>query len=115
MEFAASAVDFQFLHVIPTASLSVSLSISAADDEVDMRDFYERILVHLGRRVLGVAKTGRELVILRRGGHRPDHASIRRVSANSTGSSRRARAANDRRLLEQAAAILMQNEAIDEG
>jgi len=44
--------------------MNTSLAIAAADDEVDMRDFYAKILVFLGHRVVGVAKTGLELVAI---------------------------------------------------
>jgi AmiR/NasT family two-component response regulator len=40
----------------------MSLNIAVADDEVDMRDFYERILGLLGHRVVVAAGSGRELV-----------------------------------------------------
>src|SRR5258707_15017921 len=36
--------------------------IAVADDEVDMRDWFERILPKLGHQVISVAETGRELV-----------------------------------------------------
>ncbi len=39
-----------------------SLKILVADDERDMRDFYEKILRHLGHQVVGVASNGKELV-----------------------------------------------------
>lgn len=39
-----------------------SLRIAVADDEPDMRDFFERMLPHLGHQVVSVAETGRELV-----------------------------------------------------
>ena len=38
------------------------LRISVADDEADMRDYYQDILPDLGHRVVAVAKTGRELI-----------------------------------------------------
>jgi response regulator NasT len=44
--------------------VKLSLAIVVADDEVDMRDFYSRILAFLGHRVIAVATTGRELVEL---------------------------------------------------
>lgn len=48
-----------------------SLRIVAADDEVDMRDFYRTILTRQGHQVVGVAANGRELVELCRE-HQPD-------------------------------------------
>jgi response regulator NasT len=42
--------------------VKLSLAIAVADDEVDMRDFYRRILVFLGHRVVAIATSGRELV-----------------------------------------------------
>lgn len=39
-----------------------SLRISVADDEVDMRDFFEKMLPRLGHQVVSVAETGTELV-----------------------------------------------------
>ena len=42
--------------------MSQSLRISVADDEQDMRDFFERMLPLLGHQVVSVAETGRELV-----------------------------------------------------
>lgn len=42
--------------------MSESLRICVADDEPDMRDFFEKMLTHLGHKVLSVAETGRELV-----------------------------------------------------
>jgi len=39
-----------------------SLRISVADDELDMRDFFEKMLPRLGHQVISVAETGRELV-----------------------------------------------------
>jgi response regulator NasT len=38
------------------------LRISVADDEEDMRDFFEKMLPLLGHQVISVAETGRELV-----------------------------------------------------
>ncbi|HEX5443554.1 MAG TPA: response regulator [Pirellulales bacterium] len=38
------------------------LRIAVADDEADMRDWFERILPTLGHQVVSVAETGRELV-----------------------------------------------------
>ena len=42
--------------------MSESLRICVADDEADMRDFFEKMLTHLGHQVVSVADTGRELV-----------------------------------------------------
>ncbi len=42
--------------------MSEALRIIVADDEVDMRDFYQAILAGLGHTVAAVAETGRELV-----------------------------------------------------
>jgi response regulator NasT len=39
-----------------------SLKIAVADDELDMRDYLQRILPVLGHQVVAVAKNGRELV-----------------------------------------------------
>jgi response regulator NasT len=39
-----------------------SLRIAVADDEADMRDWFERILPKLGHEVISVAENGRELV-----------------------------------------------------
>jgi response regulator NasT len=39
-----------------------SLRIAVADDEPDMRDYYQTILPRLGHTVVAVAETGRELV-----------------------------------------------------
>jgi response regulator NasT len=39
-----------------------SLRIAVADDELDMRDYFQRILPTLGHQVISVAKDGRELV-----------------------------------------------------
>lgn len=39
-----------------------ALRIAVADDEADMRDWFERILPTLGHQVVSVAETGRELV-----------------------------------------------------
>jgi two-component system, response regulator PdtaR len=41
-----------------------ALKIVVADDELDMRDYFQQILPLLGHQVLGVARTGRELVEL---------------------------------------------------
>jgi AmiR/NasT family two-component response regulator len=41
-----------------------ALKIVVADDELDMRDYFQQILPLLGHQVLGVARTGRELVDL---------------------------------------------------
>jgi response regulator NasT len=42
--------------------MSQNLRISVADDEQDMRDFFERMLPLLGHQVISVAETGSELV-----------------------------------------------------
>jgi CheY-like chemotaxis protein len=47
------------------------LRIAVADDEVDVRDYYQRILPRLGHQLVAVAQTGRELVELCRA-LRPD-------------------------------------------
>jgi two-component system, response regulator PdtaR len=39
-----------------------SLRIAVADDELDMRDYFEKILPLLGHQVIAIAKDGRELV-----------------------------------------------------
>jgi len=41
-----------------------SLKIAVADDELDMRDYFQKILPTLGHQVIAVAQTGRELVDL---------------------------------------------------
>ena len=41
-----------------------SLKIAVADDELDMRDYFQQILPLLGHQVVAVAQTGRELVDL---------------------------------------------------
>jgi response regulator NasT len=41
-----------------------SLRIAVADDEPDMRDYFQRILPRLGHKVVAVARDGRELVAL---------------------------------------------------
>jgi response regulator NasT len=41
-----------------------SLKIAVADDELDMRDYFQQILPLLGHTVVGVAQNGRELVEL---------------------------------------------------
>ena len=48
-----------------------ALRIAVADDEVDVRDYYQRILPRLGHQLVAVARTGRELVELCRALH-PD-------------------------------------------
>jgi response regulator NasT len=40
------------------------LRIAVADDEPDMRDYFRKILAHLGHQVVAVAANGRELVEL---------------------------------------------------
>ncbi len=44
--------------------MSRSLKIVVADDELDMRDYFQQILPLLGHQVIGVARTGTELVEL---------------------------------------------------
>ena len=44
--------------------MSKALKIVVADDELDMRDYFQQILPLLGHEVVGVARTGRELVDL---------------------------------------------------
>jgi AmiR/NasT family two-component response regulator len=44
--------------------MSRALKIVVADDELDMRDYFQQILPLLGHQVVGVARTGRELVEL---------------------------------------------------
>lgn len=41
-----------------------SLRIAVADDEPDMRDFFQKVLAHLGHEVVAVAETGADLVRL---------------------------------------------------
>ena len=48
-----------------------ALQIAVADDEADMRDFYQRMLTAMGHRVVGAADNGRDLVTLCRE-RRPD-------------------------------------------
>jgi response regulator NasT len=48
-----------------------SLRIAVADDEADMRDYFQKILPHLGHTVVSAAKTGKELVAHCQK-HRPD-------------------------------------------
>jgi response regulator NasT len=47
------------------------LRIAIADDEADMRDYFQRVLPILGHKVVGVAGTGRQLIEQCRGA-RPD-------------------------------------------
>lgn len=42
--------------------MTQSLRIAVADDEPDMRDYYQKSLTRLGHHVVAVAQTGRELV-----------------------------------------------------
>jgi response regulator NasT len=42
--------------------MSAPLRIAVADDEADMRDWFERILPTLGHQVISVAESGKELV-----------------------------------------------------
>jgi len=51
--------------------MKVSLRIVVADDEPDMREYFQRLLPRLGHQVVGVAATGRELIDVCRGA-RPD-------------------------------------------
>jgi response regulator NasT len=44
--------------------MSQALRIVVADDEADMRDYFRKILPHLGHRIVAVADNGRELVQL---------------------------------------------------
>ena len=48
-----------------------TLRIAVADDEPDVRDYFQRMLPRLGHEVVAVASTGRELVELCRE-HHPD-------------------------------------------
>jgi response regulator NasT len=48
-----------------------SLRIAVADDELDVRDYYKKILPRLGHQLVAVAQTGRELIVLCREA-RPD-------------------------------------------
>ena len=51
-------------HPTTRTVMSRDLKIVVADDELDMRDYFQQILPLLGHQVLGVARTGRELVDL---------------------------------------------------
>ena len=51
--------------------MSQGLRIAVADDEADMRDYFQKILPRLGHRVVCAARDGRELVEQCRA-HRPD-------------------------------------------
>jgi response regulator NasT len=42
--------------------MTAALRIAIADDEQDMRDYFQRVLPRLGHQVVGVAWTGRELL-----------------------------------------------------
>src|SRR3990172_3695953 len=42
--------------------MSVALRIAVADDEQDMRDFFERMLPRYGHQVVSVAENGRQLI-----------------------------------------------------
>ena len=42
--------------------MNQTLRIAVAEDEADMRDFYRKILPHLGHEVVSVAENGRQLV-----------------------------------------------------
>ncbi len=48
-----------------------SLRIAVADDEQDVRDYYQRVLPRLGHQLVGVASNGKELIDLCRALH-PD-------------------------------------------
>ncbi len=49
--------------------MSRSLKIAVADDEPDMRDYFQTILPRLGHEVVAVASSGRELVEICRNAH----------------------------------------------
>ena len=52
-----------FIITLPTRdTMNRSLKIAIADDELDMRDYFQQILPLLGHHVIAVAKDGRELV-----------------------------------------------------
>lgn len=51
--------------------MTTPLRIVVADDELDMRDYFRKILPRLGHTVVAVAETGEELIELCRI-HRPD-------------------------------------------
>jgi response regulator NasT len=42
--------------------MTEALRIAVADDELDVRDYYQRVLPRLGHHLVAVAQTGRELV-----------------------------------------------------
>ena len=42
--------------------MSRALRIAVADDELDMRDFFERMLPRCGHKVVSVAENGRQLI-----------------------------------------------------
>lgn len=42
--------------------MNASLRIAVADDEPDMRQYFQRLLLRLGHKVVAVAENGRELV-----------------------------------------------------
>ncbi len=42
--------------------MAADLRISVADDEADMREYYQRVLPHLGHQVVSCASNGRQLV-----------------------------------------------------
>jgi response regulator NasT len=44
--------------------MTASLRIAVADDEPDMRDYFQRVLPRLGHQVVGVACNGQELLEL---------------------------------------------------
>ena len=49
-------------HSTPRQPMTRSLKIAVADDELDMRDYFQQILPLLGHQVVAVAKDGRELI-----------------------------------------------------
>ena len=51
--------------------MSQSLRIVIADDEPDMRDYFQQVLPRLGHTVVGIARNGQELIEMCRAAH-PD-------------------------------------------
>ena len=51
-----------FIITLPRGAYDPFAQIAVADDELDMRDYFQKILPLLGHQVVAVAKTGRELV-----------------------------------------------------
>src|SRR5437660_6878504 len=45
-----------------TSSTTNGLRIAVADDERDMRQFFQEVLTHLGHKVVANAETGRQLI-----------------------------------------------------